>query len=106
MYLEMDAHNELLLTKGVCRYLGIVSYHPQCLKDQNGDPIPLSRSTVRLAPYKETVVEIQVESNASLINSPFSSLHVLPDNQQHLCTSITIYLYQRFTICIILLYKL
>jgi len=68
VYLKMDAHDELLLSKGVCHHLDIVSYHPSISrqsKDQSEYPIPLSRSvgmslvnTVRLAPCKETVVEI------------------------------------------------
>ena len=28
VYIKMDAHNPLLLSKGVCSQLGIVSYHP------------------------------------------------------------------------------
>ena len=28
VYIKMDAHNELLLSEGVCRQLGIISYHP------------------------------------------------------------------------------
>ena len=28
VYLKMDAHDELLLSEGVCRKLGIISYHP------------------------------------------------------------------------------
>jgi len=43
----MDAYDKLLLSKGVFRRLGIVSYDPSVSrqsKDQSGDPIPLSRS--------------------------------------------------------------
>ena len=28
VYVKMDAHEQLLLSEGVCRQLGIVSYHP------------------------------------------------------------------------------
>ena len=28
VYIKMDAHDELLLSEGVCRKLGIISYHP------------------------------------------------------------------------------
>jgi hypothetical protein len=28
IYLKMDAHDQLLLSEGVCRQLGIISYHP------------------------------------------------------------------------------
>lgn len=28
VYIKMDAHDQLLLSEGVCRQLGIVSYHP------------------------------------------------------------------------------
>ena len=29
IYVKMDAHDDLLLSEGVCRQLGIVMYHPQ-----------------------------------------------------------------------------
>jgi len=29
VYQKMDAHDQLLLTEGVCRQLGIISYHPE-----------------------------------------------------------------------------
>ena len=29
IYVKMDAHDQLLLSEGVCRQLGIFSYHPQ-----------------------------------------------------------------------------
>ena len=29
VYIKMDAQDQLLLAEGVCRQLGIVSYHPE-----------------------------------------------------------------------------
>ena len=29
VYVKMDAHDELLLSEGVCQQLGIINYHPQ-----------------------------------------------------------------------------
>lgn len=29
VYIKMDAHDQLLLSEGVCRQLGILQYHPQ-----------------------------------------------------------------------------
>ena len=29
VYVKMDAHEQLLLSEGVCRQLGIISYHPE-----------------------------------------------------------------------------
>ena len=29
VYVKMDAHDELLLSEGVCRQLGIISYYPE-----------------------------------------------------------------------------
>jgi len=33
VYLKMDAHDDLLLSEGLCRQLGIVSYHPKVSAD-------------------------------------------------------------------------
>ena len=32
VYLKMDAHDDLLLSEGVCRHLGIVTYHPNACR--------------------------------------------------------------------------
>ena len=29
IYIKMDAHDQLLLSEGVCRQLGIISYHSE-----------------------------------------------------------------------------
>ena len=33
VYLKMDAHDDLLLSEGLCWQLGIVSYHPKVSAD-------------------------------------------------------------------------
>ena len=32
IYITMDAHDQLLLSEGVCRQLGIIHYHPEVEK--------------------------------------------------------------------------
>ena len=71
VYLKMDAHDDLLLSEGVCCHLGIITYHPVSRQTTgwNGTPHPFARSvcvslvsSVRLAPCKETLVTVQVDS--------------------------------------------
>jgi len=72
VYLKMDAHDNLLLSEGVCRHLGIVTYHPSVSRqivNQDTTPKPLARSvrvsivnSVRLAPSKETLVRVRIDS--------------------------------------------
>ena len=35
IYIKMDAHDQLLLSEGVCRQLGIISYHPDVQAGQS-----------------------------------------------------------------------
>ena len=81
IYIKMDAHEQLLLSEGVCRELGIVTYHPDVqtwrggrkqpqsakAKEQQGTQVivPIVRvslvQSVRLPPGKSTVVEVQTQ---------------------------------------------
>jgi len=83
VYLKMDAHDDLLLSEGVCRHLGIVTYHPNVSRQITNQSLvlqPFARSvrvsivsSVRLAPSKETLVSVRVESqdlNGSLLLEP------------------------------------
>ena len=36
IYIKMDAHDQLLLSEGVCRQLGIITYHPSVEKWRGG----------------------------------------------------------------------
>ena len=71
MYLKMDVHDDLLLSEGVCHHLGIVAYDPSVLRQTTSQSTtcPFARSvrvslvsSVRLAPSKETLMSVQVES--------------------------------------------
>jgi len=73
IYVEMDAHDDLLLSEGVCRQLGIFTYHPHV----GVPPItasvaeqPLMRSvriklmkSVRMAPRSSGVVLAQLDNS-------------------------------------------
>lgn len=56
VYLKMDAHDSLLLSEGVCRQLGIISYHPtiavcQLAKETAPSNSRVSGIRVRLSPH-------------------------------------------------------
>ena len=68
----MDAHNPLILSEGVCRQQGIISYHPSvelqqpATKQQTFSKVPTVRMrlvhSVRLPPQQMTTVTVQVEN--------------------------------------------
>ena len=64
IYVKMDAYDDLLLSEGVCRHLGIVNYRPsiksKVTKTENSKVHSSTRSvrvslvdSIRLAPHKE-----------------------------------------------------
>ena len=40
IYIKMDAHEQLLLSEGVCRQLGVISYHPDVERWRGGRKQP------------------------------------------------------------------
>ena len=67
VYVKMDAKEQLLLSEGVCRQLGIVSYHEEVTPDQGGGEeahVPTVRvqlvQSVKLGPQESTVVEVKL----------------------------------------------
>ena len=75
----MDAHDQLLWSEGVCRQLGIVSYHPD-VKVWRGHhkqevhseaKVPSVRvrliETVRLLPQQSTIVQVMVDGSSDKI---------------------------------------
>ena len=69
----MDAYDDLLLSEGVCRHLGIVNYHPsiksKATKTENLKVYSSARSvrvslvdSIQLAPHKETLVSVKVNT--------------------------------------------
>ena len=75
IYVKMDAFDDLLLSGGVCRQLGIVEYHPQVDANKPNDdaaveapPSTLSVriqlvQSVRLAPRSSTLVSVKLENH-------------------------------------------
>ena len=73
VYLKMDAHDPLLLSEGVCRQLGIISYHPSVAllqpttKQQMFSTVPTVRvrlvHSVRLPPQQMIMATVQVENH-------------------------------------------
>ena len=72
IYVKMDAHDDLLLSEGICRHLGIVEYHPSVKSQMNNHTEEVHSSaqsvrvslvdSVRLEPRKETLVTVRVDS--------------------------------------------
>ena len=72
VYIKMDAVDQLLLSEGVCRQLGIVAYHPSVLarnavKNKSEDAlVPSIRvslvQSLRLPPSQSAVVPVKLET--------------------------------------------
>ena len=82
VYIKMDAHDPLLLSEGVCRQLGIISYHPEVepkeltpngSSDPEGAVVPTVRvwllQSISLPAGYSAVVPVKVEG-ASKVNEP------------------------------------
>ena len=78
VYIKMDAHDQLLLSEGVCRQLGIVSYHPsvssrKCVKKSIA-LVPTVRvhlvQALRLPPNQGAVVPVKLEGDSDILQHP------------------------------------
>ena len=77
VYVKMDAHDQLLLSEGVCRQLGILTYHPDVKPKQSGPQsekgsevvatVPTIRvcllHTVRVPAGQSTLVPVQFKGS-------------------------------------------
>ena len=83
VYLKMDAHDQLLLSEGVCRQLGIISYHPDVQAWRGGRKQPPAEQkdaakdkeakvptvrvkllqSVQLLPHQAVVAQVQLDSS-------------------------------------------
>ena len=72
VYIKMDAIDQLLLSEGVCRQLGIVTYHPSLVTGRapkkKGTPVVPSirvslMQTVKLLPNQSAVVPVKLWSS-------------------------------------------
>ena len=65
VYIKMDAHDQLLLSEGVCRQLDIVRYHPEVgeVNGQKKEDFPVARvrlvQSFLLRPYQSTIVPVR-----------------------------------------------
>ena len=81
VYVKMDAHDQLLLSEGVCQQLSIVSYHPSVERWHGGNrqgrlpqpaesQVPTLRvnlvQSVRLLPHQIKVVEVRMTPATNL----------------------------------------
>ena len=72
IYVKMDAYDDLLLSEGVCRHLGIVNYHPSIKSKATKQTEKVHSSarsvrvslvdSIRLTPHKETLVSVKVDT--------------------------------------------
>ena len=100
VYLKMDAHDDLLLSGGVCHHLGIVAYQPSVLRQTTSQSTswPFGRnvrvslvSSVWLAPSKETLVSVRDESQdlkGSLLLEPVFDFTQQYDGQLQISESL------------------
>ena len=72
VYIKMDAFDQLLLSEGVCRQLGIVTYHPslvteKALRHKETTLVPSIRvslvQSMKLPPSQSVVVPVRLESS-------------------------------------------
>ena len=61
VYVKMDAHVQLLLSEGVCRQLGILSYHPEVEKWRGGHKKAARGQTTLTAAQTESATDPQTE---------------------------------------------
>ena len=54
-YIKTDAHEQLLLSEGVCRQFGIIHYHPSVKPHGK-----ISQSTIELHPPSRSMSEVTV----------------------------------------------
>ncbi len=75
VYVKMDAPEQLLLSEGVCRQLGIVTYHPSLGVGPSVDVSPMTQlqtvrirlvDTVRIPPLQSAVVQLETEGRTEL----------------------------------------
>ena len=77
VYVKMNASEPLLLSEGVCRQLGIITYHPEVKPGHRGVDIGAEKGcvptfkvkliqTVRLAPNQRTLAEVCFVDNTSI----------------------------------------
>ena len=76
VYIKMDAPDQLLLSEGVCRQLGIITYHRDVQEWRGGRRQPLEASgnakvpsvrvrlvnSIRLPPLQSTVAQVRVDT--------------------------------------------
>ena len=78
VYINMDAPDQLLLSEGVCRQLGIITYHPDIQKWRGGRKkqppsaavekakVPMVRvkfvQSIQLSPHQSAVMQVQVDT--------------------------------------------
>lgn len=93
IYIKMDAHDQLLLSEGVCRQLDIVSYHPDVQvwrgRKKRAQPSPADTDvrvptvrvklvqSVQVPPEQSTLVQVRLDSP----NVGESAFYVEPDPQ-------------------------
>ena len=72
VYVKMDAPEQLLLSEGVCRQLGIVTYHPSLGVGSGKETSPVQTvhirlvDTVRIPPLQSAVVQLETEGRKEL----------------------------------------
>ena len=89
VYVKMDAREQLLLSEGVCRQLGIVQYHEQVSPGDDQKPevsVPMVRvhlvQTVKLRPNESLMAEVELVKGGQ--ESPVGSSAMLLESDEQL----------------------
>ena len=68
VYVKMDAHEPLLLSEGVCRHMGIKSYHPEVKprKASSFEPVLTPDSDEQSTTFRVPTVRVQLIQSVKL----------------------------------------
>ena len=77
VYVKMDAHDQLLLSEGVCRQLGIIVYHHPDVKVMNASPQHASSGRDRVTKVPSIRVRLLRSVRVPSEQSTLVSVHLL-----------------------------
>ena len=111
VYIKMDSSDQLLLSEGVCRQLGVVSYHPSVIAKKKGRTpetppvrVPTIRvklvKSVRVPPLKCVTAQVRLEGEDSL-EGPIL-IESSPDREVHLADAMVSSIEGKEAVCVVI----
>ena len=86
VYVKMDAEDQLLLSEGVCRQLGIVTYHPSVHESKKNDKTTLSEPDEKTPGKEEAkvpMVRVKLLSSTRLLPNRCTPVRVAIEGDSH-----------------------